>query len=170
MARARVKNRAQIERSIKLKLRKALRDKDLRVGIGDIVVDGIKDNKLGTAKRSTQESRRYLEQYNNTDPKYKRTNINATFTGELLNDLLKNVKSRFTGKAVQFIIEHSNKLHKRYKTNPSSKRRGKKSPRNSYSDVSKHVQDKGYEYLQIKPGTSKKVVSFIKERLKKLLK
>lgn len=101
--------------AIKRRVRQIARSKDIRNEVGKIVVDDIRNTNYGTPAPMTIDLREYYSKYNKTHPKYKLKKINITFTGELLDDLQKNVKAEFKDGKISYILEHSNKSHKPYK-------------------------------------------------------
>jgi hypothetical protein len=103
-----------VGRKAKVSIKKAIRDKQLRRDIGDIVVDGIRKKKFRAPTEVTKIWRDYLVQFNSTHPDYDREKINITFTGGLLEDLASNVKSDTINLAI--VIEQSDKKHKKLKT------------------------------------------------------
>ncbi|MCB1713242.1 MAG: hypothetical protein KDH96_12460, partial [Candidatus Riesia sp.] len=120
MAKVTIKGVAELRQKLgskfKIAVNKTLRDKELRLKIGKIVVHEIRNNPSVTflASPVTKEFREYFEQFNKTHPDYRRPKINFTFTGELLDDLINNVKADTNSLA--FIIEHSSGKHKNYKS------------------------------------------------------
>jgi hypothetical protein len=115
MAKLKIMNLKQVQTALRKKITKQLRSPEVRKGVAEIIVSDIKDSNLGTPAKFTKEMREYLEPYNTTDPKYRRGKISANFTGELLQDLINNVKAKFGSGKSSFVIEHSNKSHKPYK-------------------------------------------------------
>ena len=174
MAQLKIKNLKQIETSIRKRITKQLRSKDVRQGVAQIVVDDIKATSLGTPAEFTKDMRQYLEQFNRTDPKYRRNKITANFTGELLQDLINNVKAKFGGGKSSFVIEHSNKSHKPYKQGKRklkfSKKKIAKADRVSYRFISNNLINKlGYDYLNFSDKTQAKVIKFIRDKIFKNL-
>jgi hypothetical protein len=119
MAKIKVKNLNKVQSSLRKKIRKALRSPNIREGVGEIVVDQIQDDSVPVQSEATIAWRKYYEKANETSPRYNRSKINFTFTGDLLKDLMKNVKARFDLNRAEFIIEQSNKKHKKYKNTGS---------------------------------------------------
>jgi len=115
MATLKVLNSKKIQTSLRKRITKELRSKDIRTGVAEIIVDDIKSSNLGTPAKFTKEMREYYEQFNRTDPKYRRGKISANFTGELLQDLINNVKAKFGNGLATYILEHSEKGHEPYK-------------------------------------------------------
>lgn len=170
MATVKVKGLKQINSAIRKFITKELRRKELRQGVGEIVVKSIRAQRF----RSLSSDESYYKwrkiydnpKLNKTHPKYKRNNINITFTGELLNDLQKNIKSKSTSGKFEYIISHSDKLHKKY--NGVS---GKIGSRSKYSDISDGIINKwGYDYLSFDNKTLNKVVSYINKEIVKSFK
>lgn len=174
MARLRVTNLKNIRSNIRKQIIKAARDPMIREGIGKIAVDDIKGTTYGTVypNTPTYRSREYLERFNSMDAKYSRTKINITLTGELLADLQKNVKANTTGSQIVYVIEQSDKLHKKYKTGNTIKRKKKgRSPKKKYSTIANHIiNDHNYDYLNFDDKTLKKMIELIRKRIFKILK
>lgn len=167
MAKLKVKNLSKVQISIRKEITKALRDKDIRDGVGAIVVDQIQKEPIPVSSKVTLAWRKYLEKGNQVAKQYKRNFINITFTGELLADLKNNVKASFTAGKAEYVIEQSDKKHKKYK-----KPNGKtvKGERKTYKEISEFVIDKGYNYLTFSSKSKKRVIEFIKKELFKRLK
>ena len=154
----------QLNRNIKIQINKLFRDKDLRNKIGMMVVADIKKNFKGrNAADSTIEWRKIYEQYNTTDPAYDRKKAKAIFTGELLNDLAKNVKGITTIKA--FEISHSSKLHKKYQG--VTKKIGKRIPYDKLSEIL--VNDLKIDYFVLSKKAQKEISGIVKDRIVQLL-
>jgi len=174
MAQLKIKNLKQIETSIRKRITKELRSKEVRRGVAQIVVDDIKDGSLGKPAEFTKDMRQYLEQFNKTDPRYRRGKISINFTGELLQDLINNVKAKFGSGKSSFVIEHSNKTHKPYKQGKRklkfSKKKIPKSDRVTYSFISNNLINRlGYNYLKFSDNTQAKVIKFIRDKIFKNL-
>lgn len=165
MAKLTVKNLRQVQTKIRKDLTKTLRSKVVRDGVVDIVVDEIQ-KESSNASAVTKKIRKYLERGNTTDPKYKRSKINITFTGELLRDLRKNIKARFTKGKAEYVIEHSGKKHKKYK-NPKGKPIGKVV---SYKKINEYLKNLGYDYLTFSGKSKNKVLDFVRKAIRKSLK
>lgn len=100
-----------------------LRSKEVRRGIADIVIEAIRNNPIPVTSEVTKSFREYFEQFNTTHPSYRRSQINFTFTGQLLEDLRTNVRLESNrGKGYSFIFEQSNRLHKGYKFRAGTKK------------------------------------------------
>ena len=166
MAKLKIKNLKQVQTSIRKEITKGLRDKEIREGVGEIVVDQIQSEPTPVSSKATIAWRKYLEQSNSTSSRYRRSQINITFTGELLEDLKNNVKARFGSGKAEYVIEQSNKKHRKYKT-PSG--RPVKGQRQSYKDISDFIIAKGYNYLTFSSQSKKRVIEFIRIRLFKNL-
>jgi hypothetical protein len=153
-----------LNRNLRIKFNILFRDKVLRKKIGAMVVADIKKNvDMGPAAKSTVKWRNTHDKLNTTDPAYKPTRVKAVFTGELLKDLGNSVLSDPT--EYQFIVEHSDKLHSRYK--------GKNGPigkKIAYSKLSEYlIDDMGYDYLQLSDTGKKQITKLIKDEIVKLL-
>lgn len=162
MAKVSVLNVKKVESKIKQDIRKVLRDKEVRTGVAEIVVDQIQKEKVPVTSEATKAWRKYLEQGNTTSNRYERPFINITFTGELLADLIKNIKASFTGGKSEYVIEHSDKKHKKYR-----KPNGKplKGEAQSYKQIQGHLKRNGYEYLVFSNENLKRVIEFVKKTL-----
>lgn len=166
MAKLKVKNLKQVTSSVRKFITKELRSKEIRQGVGEIVVKSIRAQMFGVPAKSTKKWRERYDSLNTTHPTYKRSKINITFTGELLEDLQKNVRANATSGRFVYVIEHSDKLHKKY--NGVS---GKIGSRSKYSDISDGIINKwGYNYLKFDDKTLAKVISFINSEITKKFK
>jgi len=162
-------------KGIKAKLRREitrqLRSRDSRDVVGRTIVDGIKDTTLAIAtSEATLAFRKYYEKANATDKKYDRTLIKAVFTGELLEDLVKNTKLKTSDGNISYLVEHSDKLHKKYKK-PAVKRKRKKkgavSKRQTYKTIQGYLSDLGYKYLDVSKSTGQKLIKKLREAVEK---
>jgi hypothetical protein len=164
MAKLKVKNLKQVQTSLRMKIRKELRKKDVSKGVAEIVVGEIQDGDFGRPSDSYYDWRETNDSRNKTHKKYDRDKINITFTGELLKDLIKNVKASFSGSKSEYVLEHSDGMHKAYKTSKG------KTKRSTYKKISEGVQ-RYYPYLTFSDKTQSKVIKFIrKEVISKLSK
>ena len=166
MAKLKITNLKQIQTKLRFKVTKALRDPEIRKGVAEIVVSEIQKDS-SPAGKVTQKWREYLEQGNATDKAYKRSKINITFTGDLLRDLITNVKAKFGSGKSEYIIEHSKKRHKKYKKPNGKLSKGKAK---TMQEISGYVQDLGYDYLKFSDNTQSKVIKFVREKIFKNLK
>ena len=170
MAKVKVNNLKNVTSNIRLKITKELRAPEFRKGIGDIVVEEIKDTNIRSATDATKAWRKYLEKGNQTDPKYNINQIKALFTGELLEDLRNNVRLSSTKGAIEFIVEQSNKLHKKYKKPNGKPTKGK---RQTFKEIQGHLEKLKINYItnaKNKESTQKKIIDFIRKELFKRLK
>jgi hypothetical protein len=163
MAVLKVKNLKQVQNQIRRRITKQLRTKSMRDGVGQIVADEIQDSDFGRPSDSYYDWRSDNDGLNATHKKYDRDKINITFTGALLKDLATNVKLNSTAGKAEYVIEHSDKLHKAYKTKSG------KTKRVSFATISEGVS-KYYAYLTFSSKSKKKVLKFIKDNLFKQLK
>lgn len=185
MATLKIKNLKQVETALRKRITKSLRSPEIRKGVAEIVVSDIKDSNLGTPAKFTKEMREYLEQFNKTDKKYNRNKISANFTGELLQDLINNIKAKFGDGKSEFIIEHSNKSHKPYKQGKGKAKFSKnktvkdlrggkqinRAVRVPYKFISTQlIKRLGYDYLKFNDKTQSKVIKFVREKIFKNLK
>lgn len=191
MAKLKILNLKQVQTALRKRITKQLRSPEIRKGVAEIIVSDIKDSNLGTPAKFTKEMREYLEPYNKTDPKYRRGKISANFTGELLQDLINNVKAKFGSGKASYVLEHSNKSHKPYKQGKGKARFSKKKTfketrfdkkTGSFKQVNKTskipykfistqlIKRLGYDYLKFSDKTQDKVIKFIREKVFKNLK
>lgn len=176
MAKLRVTNLKQVRATLRKKLTANLRSKEVRETVGAIVVEDIKNIAYPVTSEATLAWRKYYEQTNPTDSSYRRSMLNTTFTGMLLNDLMTNVRVSLRKGIADFVIAQSNKKHPLYKL--KRKKRGAKPrkprTRQSYSQIGAWVRDamstRGYNYLDVKDGTKGKVIAYIKGQLLKKFK
>ena len=166
MAKLKIKNLRQVKTSIRKEITKGLRDKKIREGVGEIIVDQIQGEPVPVTSKVTTAWRKYLEKGNTPSSRYSRSQINITFTGDLLKDLKNNVKARFGAGKAEYVIEQSNKKHKKYKTPDGKPIKG---DRQSYKDISDFIIKRGYNYLTFSSQSKKRVIEFIRERLFKNL-
>lgn len=162
MAKLTVTNLKNVQSQVRKKITLALRNPDIRKGVGEIIVDQIKKEPVPVTSNATIAWRKYWEKANQTDQAYNRRNINITFTGELLMDLMKNVKAKFNRGSVSYIIEQSNKKHKKYKK-PNGK--PSRSAALTYKEIGAEIEKKGYEYLTFSEKSKTRVLGFIKKTL-----
>lgn len=162
MANLKVKNLNRIKLSIRKDIIKTLRSESVRTGIGEIVVSEIQKERVVVKSKATKIWRRYLEQKNMTSKKYDINFINITFTGALLKDLANNVRAKFSRRNAIFVIEPSNKKHRKYR-----KPNGKlvKGTAKTFKQVSDFVIAKGYEYLDFSDTSKNRVLKFIKKEI-----
>ena len=163
MAKLNVTNLKEVETSLRLKITKELRSKEIRNGVAEIIVKEIQDGDFGAPSESYRDWREMNDGINQTDKKYDIGKINITFTGELLKDLIKNVRASFRAGKASYILEHSDNLHKPYKTKKG------KTKSSSYKDISSGLQ-RYYPYLKFSDKTQSKVIKFIRDKIFKNLK
>lgn len=155
-----VKNLKSLTIEIQKRVRKVLRDKDIRDGLGDILVEYIRTQSFGRPAKATIAARKYLEKYNVTDPDYNRSKIKAIFTGKLLEDLASNVKADFKPGKVGYVFEQSNKKHPKYQGKTK-----KVGSRSSYKAIQEGLENLGYNYVKIDDATIDKMINFIRSKL-----
>lgn len=152
---------SRLKRNLLIEINKLFRDKALRDQIGQLVIDDIKKN-YESSKPPSEGTLRWREVYdklNKTDPAYKPTKIKAVFTGELLEDLRKNIKADTTTKS--FVIEHSDKKHSKYQG--VTKKIGSRSP---YSEISKGlIEDYGHNYMTLSPDAQTKITEIVRDKI-----
>lgn len=163
MAKLRVKNLSQVQNKIRRNLTSSLRKKTMRDGVGKIIVDEIRESDFGRPSDRYRDWREDNQSLNNTHKKYEIDKINITFTGELLDDLQKNVKLNSTTGNAEYVLEHTNKMHKAYKTQKG------KTKRTTFKKISEGVL-RYYKYMTFSSKSKKKVLQFIKENLLKDIK
>ena len=168
MAKVKVKGTKELaqrlNRNLRIEINKLFRDAALRERVGKIIAEDIKDNvDFGSPADSTLKWRERYDRINNTDPKYRRNKLNATFTGELLYDLAKNIKSDTTN--LSFVVEHSKNKHKRY-----SGVNGQIGKRTPYQVISDHlVNDLGYNYFSLSDKGRERITKEIQDVFYRLL-
>jgi hypothetical protein len=167
MAKLKIKNLNQVQTSIRKQITKAARSPEIRKGVGEIIVDQIQKEPVPVTSKVTLAWRKYLEKANKTDSAYKRGSINITFTGELLADLKKNIKARIGAGKIEYVVEHSDKNHKKYKK-PNGKL--SKGAIKTYKDISELIIAKGYNYLTFSSKSKKRVLKFIQANIFRKLK
>lgn len=180
------------KRQLQARFRKAARDKDLREKIGQVVVNDIQSRNYRTLS-SKEPYFKFREKVKNKDRKYKKRKINITLTGELLRDLVNNVKTSFETGKIAWVFEHSNKRHKAYQLEIEyTTKRGKKKKKTrrtggrvikysdlktkktrskrvgpKYKDIQTGLESYGYNYLSI---TDKLRLKILKTARKLLLR
>lgn len=169
MAKLKVKNLKSVQSSIRKEITKALRSKEIRQGVGEIVVEDIQENTIAVSSSATIAWRKYYEKANKLSPKYTRRNINFTFTGDLLKDLMNNVKAKFGGGKAEFILEQSNKKHKKYKKPNGKTSKGRALSHKEIQENIYKISTK-YHYLKFTKKAKDGVLKFIREELFKRLK
>jgi hypothetical protein len=106
--------------------------------------------------------RKIYDKLNITDPAYSRGKINITFTGELLKDLIRDVRAITTKR--QFEVAHSDKKHKPYKG-----KNGKIGGSPPYKTIQKRLQGLGYDYLTISKAALNKIQTAVQKKLLEIL-
>lgn len=167
MAKVTIKNlsalKKAIGRNLKIELSKLFTSQDLRLRIGTIIVNDIKNNvDLGEAADSTKKYREYLAKFNITDPQYDQNRVKALFGGHLLDDLKNNIKGLPT--ELSFLVEHSSNSHPGYKT---ANGRTKRVPFSQISDWL--INDKGYDYIKLTDDAKRLIVEEIKKDFEMLI-
>lgn len=168
MAKVKIKGVEAAAKKLSINLRvqvlKMFRNPLIRKQVGEIIIEDIKDNvNFKSPEEFTLKWRKRYDPLNKTDPKYSRNKLNATFTGELLEDLKNNVRA--DTKNLSFVVEHSNKKHKKYQG--VTKKIGSRS---KYSDISEGLVDKlGYDYFKLTDEARDKITKLVREELFKLL-
>lgn len=160
MARIRVSGLKGIKSSIRKEITKELRAKELRQTMGALVAESIKDNPQGSASKGTVKWRKRYERLNATDPKYNLLTINFTFTGELLEDLKKNVRVATERGKIIFTFANSDKRHRKYQG--VTKKIGSRS---KYSEIEKGLRDLDYDYPRLEDGVIEKITKFVREKI-----
>jgi len=158
MATLKVTNLNKVKLAVRKRITTQLRTPAIRKGVAMVVVKEIKKTKYGSPSAKYREWRRKNGRYNKLDPKYKLNKINITFTGELLQDLINNVKAKFGDGRADIVLEHSNKTHKKYKISRGDLSTSKK--KRTYSQIKnykkgKTAKGKRSTYQDISDGVSK---------------
>lgn len=154
----------RLNANLRIQLNKLFRDDKIRKQIGEWIIEDIKNNvDFGSPAKSTLKWRKRYDPINDTDPAYRRGKLNATFTGELLQDLANNIRANPTD--MSYTVEHSNKRHSKYQG--VTKMIGSMTP---YDEISSYlINDLGYDYFQLTPGARAKIVDLIRTEFFKLL-
>lgn len=155
---------SRLKRNIRIEVSKLFRDEDLRIQIGDIVVEDIKENAdFGRPAESTERWREIYDRLNSTDSSYDRNKLNAVFTGELLEDLRTNVLAVPT--EFSYEIGHSNNLHKKYRG-----KGGLIGTRTPYSEISDYlINGLEYNYMVLSTEAKTRITELIQEKIFELL-
>ena len=145
MARTRIKlDRKALQQEVVREIGKVTDNEDLKRDIGIFATGRIRlqartgkplndTGDFPSLRDATKKQREYLEQFNSTDPAYKKDRSNLTFTGQLLNSLgFFSVKD-----GIQLFYRDKRKV---YKTGPSSRQR--KVPTNG--ELALFLQTLGY--------------------------
>ena len=168
MAVVKVTNLKNVTSAIKKQIIKASRDKSIRLGIGELIVDDIQRTTFRTLGSGEAYFKFRLRIKNKKDPKFKPTKINLTITGRLMKDLKSNVKVNTTGGQIRYVIEHSDKNHPQYSL--KNKRSGTKKPDPvPYKTIQQGLSAAGYDYLNFNNRQLAKLSKFINNKLIKLL-
>jgi len=152
-----------VKSSLQKEIIKNLRDKEIREKLGEIHVESIKDDYRPAAEKTIEWRERY-DSLNKTDPSYSRFFVNFAFTGQLLEDLKKNVRLDRQGGLIRFIFGNSKKKHKKYQG--KTKKIGSASP---MDEIESGLNKLGYNN-EIKEDAKKEMTSFIKDFLIKKLR
>lgn len=166
MAKLRVKNLKQVQSNIRKSIIRAARSPDIRQGVADTVVDQIQ-KETSAASAATKVWRKYFSKKNKTDPAHIPDKINITFTGEQLKDLKKKPLVDTTGGKIQYIIQHTQGKHKKYKK-PNG--RTTKGAAKKYTEIYEYLKDMGYDYLTFSSKSKARVIKFIRANIFKNLK
>lgn len=169
MATVKIKNLKNVSKAVSAKINiainKMLRNKVVRLKVGEIVVADIRKNFKGRgAADSTIDWRDFYDIYNEPlDPAYEKLRAKGIYTGELLRDLETNVKAITTDKA--FLIEHSKKLHKKYQG-----KNGKIGNRIAYDELSRIlVEDLRINYLVLSDKAKSTIIDLIRKEIARAL-
>ena len=158
MAKLKIKNLRKVKTAIRKKVTKALRDPEIRKGVAEVVVKDIRETKIPVTSAATKAWRRYLEKGNTTSDDYSRSSINFTFTGALLDDLLKNVKARFKKGLAEIVLEHSSKFHLKYRKPNGQRVKGK---RVTFKKIYEYLvkMNPKYDYLKVSNKAQKEATN-----------
>jgi hypothetical protein len=167
MAKLKIKNLKQVQNKIRRDITKVLRAKEVRIGVGEIVVEHIQTDPVPVKSKATLAWRNYLEEANQTAKEYIPGMINMTFTGALMKDLKKNVKASFTGGKAEYVIEQSDKKHKKYKKPKGGLVKG---TAQTFKEIGGHLFKLGYKYLTFSKASKADVLRFIKKEIGRRLK
>ncbi len=163
------KNLEQIERKVKQKIEKIIKDRDLLEEIGKYAVDQVKGNVrnrgkdiFGTSyqglKESTKKSRKYLAKKNSTHSTYSNGRSNLTLTGETMEAIKHKVSS-----SKPYISVQAEGNHKPYK--------GGSKKTISYSELLRiHHFGRGNNPARLIFGASKNMVKVIQNKIKRHLR
>lgn len=161
--RIRLKNLSDINDIIAKRVTSTIKNKETSKQVAKIVSEGVKDKKIKVKSKVTTEWRKYLEKGNVTDKRYNRGLINFTFTGELLSDLVKNVKLRINKKGAQYTIQNSGSYHKKYKDPDGRPLKGRAV---SYKQINTYLNSLGYYYLdKVSKRNTKKIIKYLKKEI-----
>lgn len=189
------KNRKITKKQLQARFRKASRDKQLREELGKMVVKDIQGRNYRTLAKK-EPYFKFREKVKGKSPKYKKRKINITLTGELLMDIIKNVKTNIEGGKIQWVFEHSNKRHKAYQlvidyvtkkgkkksktkrvggrrvqyTDLKSKKVRSKRVGAQYKDIQKGLESYGYDYLTVTKKLRLKIVNKARKIILKKIK
>lgn len=173
MATVKVTNLKNVTSAIKKQIVKASRDKSIRAGVGDIVVDDIQNKNYRNVSPTEPYARFRKRIKNKKDFKFDPAKINFTVKGSLMKDLRKNVVVSTTGGEIRYIIEHSDKLHTGYSVKKSPRKGSKpyKTKPIAFKKIQKELAkySKDYDYLKFSNQVLAKLNKFIKNSLIKLL-
>ena len=167
MAKLKITNLSRVKTDIRKKMTKALRNPDIRDGVGEIVVDQIQKERKPVTSAATKAWRKYLERGNKTSNRYNSNYINMTFTGDLLKDLKDNIKARFVRGEVEYVIEQSDKKHKKYKKPDGKPVTGQSK---SFKQISEYLNKNGHEYLIFSNKSKKRVIEYIRDKVFNMIK
>lgn len=155
------KVRRQVGKNVNIQLNKVLREKELREGLAQDVIDYWRKNPFGTAAKATIDNRIYLEKYNKTHPSYATPLINVTFSGQQLDDL----KRGTTASPTKGIIEIKNTARVRTRYSGANGKVGKSL---KFDKLYSHLSGMGYDYLNLPKVVLDKLSKRIQDRLLRL--
>jgi hypothetical protein len=173
MAKIKVTNLKNVTSAIKKEIIKASRDKSIRSGIGDIIVEDIQNNPVRSLSSNEPYYKFRQRIKNKKDGKYNINNLNFTIKGSLMKDLRSNVRVNTTNSSINYVIEHSDKSHTGYSVKKTKRANSKayKTPSASFKDIQKGLASikPSYNYLKFSSKMLAKLDKFIKNKLIKLL-
>ena len=174
---------------IKRRFRQIAREKEIREEVGKILVEDIQKRNYRSVDKNEPYAKK-RERIQGKSKQHKPRKINLTVTGELLQDIVNNVKTKIEKGVISFVFEHSNKRHKPYKeridyvtkkgekkskfktrrrridyTDLETKQVKKKTVRTSYKVIQKGQESYGYDYLSL----TDKMRLKIKNKISKLI-
>ncbi len=179
---------------IKRRFRQIAREKEIREEVGKMLVEDIQSRNYRSVDKNEPYGK-YRDRIQGKSGKHKPRKINMTITGELLQDIINNVKTSFKNGKIAYIFEHSNKKHKPYRvrvdytTKKGEKKskiktqtrkvdysdletRGlkKKTVRTSYKVIQKGQESNGYDYLSLTDKMRLKIVKKVSKLIIKTLR
>ena len=161
--RIRLKNLGELNKIIAKRVESVVKNKETGKQITKIVTDGVKERRISVKSKATLAWRRYFEKGNKTDSKYNRDRINFTFTGDLMRDLINNVKYKSGKSRGVYTIEQSKSLHKKMKKPDGTPVKGSAK---SYKQINTYLNKLGYFYLhKVNKKNTKRIVRYLRREI-----